>query len=102
MSKVEIKALSPSEAPVQIIKPEFIRRMKEMQMMQGMGSELFPEQYNVIINGNHPVIADKLLKAEDNRKSEIATQLYRLALLQQGMLTGAELADFVKKSVERV
>lgn len=102
MSKVEVKPLSPSEAPVQIIKPEFIRRMKEMQMMQGMGSDLFPESYNVIINGNHPAVADKILKADDAKKAEIAKQLYRLALLQQGMLTGAELADFVKKSVETV
>ena len=102
MNKVEIKPLSPSDAPVQITKPEFIRRMKEMQMMQGMGADLFPDSYQVIVNGNHPVISDKLIKANDDRKQEIASQLYRLAMLQQGLLTGAELTDFVKKSIERV
>ncbi|MEP7321273.1 MAG: molecular chaperone HtpG [Saprospiraceae bacterium] len=102
MNKVEVQSLSTSEAPVHIIKPEFMRRMKEMQMMQGMGSDLFPDSYQVIINGNHPVIANKLIHADTNRQEEIAKHLYRLALLNQNMLTGAELSDFVKKSQEMV
>ncbi|MEP7266589.1 MAG: molecular chaperone HtpG [Saprospiraceae bacterium] len=102
MNRVEVKPLATTDAPVIITKPEFLRRMKEMQMMQGMGADMFPDSYQVIVNGNHPAIADKLIKADDDRKKEMATQLYRLALLQQGMLTGPELADFVKKSVERV
>ncbi len=102
MNKIEIQALSPSEAPVHIIRPEFMRRMKEMQMMQGMGGDMFPDSYQVIINGNHPTIVDKLLKADPDRQIEISTHLYRLALLNQNMLTGADLTDFVKKSLEKI
>ncbi len=102
MNKVEIQALSPTEAPVHIIRPEFMRRMKEMQMMQGMGADMFPDSYQVIINGNHPAIADKLLHGDAERQQEISTHLYRLALLNQNMLTGAELTDFVKKSLEKI
>ncbi len=101
MNKVEVQALPPSDAPVHITKPEFIRRMKEMQMMQGMGADLFPESYQVIVNGNHPLVAEKLLHAPDEaRQKELATHLYRLALLNQNMLTGAELTDFVTKNLE--
>ena len=103
MNRVEVKALSPSDAPVHITKPEFIRRMKEMQMMQGMGADMFPDSYQVIINANHPLIAEKILNTEDEvKQKDIATHLYRLALLNQNMLTGADLTDFVKKSLERV
>jgi len=103
MNRVEVKALSPSDAPVHITKPEFIRRMKEMQMMQGMGMDMFPDSYQVIVNSNHPLIAEKILHATDEAtQKEIATHLYRLALLNQNMLSGADLTDFVKKSLERV
>ena len=64
------KAMSPSEAPVVVTKPEFMRRMKEMQMMQGMDMGAMGDFYNVVINTNHPLITDKVLKAssEDDAK----------------------------------
>lgn len=103
MNRVEVKALSPSDAPVHITKPEFMRRMKEMQMMQGMGADMFPDSYQVIVNSNHPLISGKLLSTEDEtEQKEIATHLYRLGLLNQNMLSGPDLTDFVKKSLERV
>ncbi|MFM2393491.1 MAG: hypothetical protein RLZZ546_1473, partial [Bacteroidota bacterium] len=44
---VELKALSPDDQPVMITKPEFMRRMKEMQMMQGgsMDNDLFGDMH---------------------------------------------------------
>ena len=102
MNKVEVQSLSTSDAPVHIIKPEFMRRMKEMQMMQGMGADLFPDSYQVIVNGNHSIIADKLVHAASDKQEGIAKHLYRIALLNQNMLSGAELTEFVKKSLEMV
>lgn len=97
---VSIKALSPEALPVMITKSEFMRRMKEMQMLQGMG-DAFPDTYNVVVNSNHPLIADKLLKTEnETEKSALAKHLYDLALLNQNMLKGADLTNFVKKSME--
>lgn len=62
----------------------------------------FPDSYKVAINGNHPVI-DKLLKAEDeNAQLTIAKQAFDLAMLSQGMLSGKELTEFVKRSVEMI
>lgn len=100
-ARVEVKALSPDDQPVQITRNEFMRRMKEMQQMQGaagMGFGDFPDSFNVIVNSNSPLIADKLLKAGEG-KSELAKYLLQIALLNQGMLKGADLTAFVQKSL---
>ncbi len=100
MAQVNIKALSPESLPVMITKSEFMRRMKEMQALQGMG-DAFPDSYNVVVNSNHPLIADKLLNAEnDEAKSDLAKHLFNLALLNQNMLKGADLTNFIKKSMD--
>ncbi len=99
-AQVAIKALSPEALPVMITKSEFMRRMMEMQSMQGMGGA-FPESYNVVVNSNHPLIADKLMKAEnEEEKGKLAKHLYNLALLNQNMLKGADLTSFIKKSLD--
>ncbi len=98
---VELKSLSPSDMPVMITKPEFMRRMAEMQAMQGMGLGNMPETYNVIINTNHPIIGEKLLKMRSKDKKErFASYLYNLAMVNQGMLKGKALSDFVNASLE--
>ena len=98
---LEMKALSPEDQPIQITKPEFMRRMKEMQAMQGMGADMFPDSFNVVVNTNHPLIASKLLKTKtDERKEALAKYLYDLALLNQNMLKGADLSKFVTRSLD--
>jgi molecular chaperone HtpG len=63
-------ALSPDDQPVLITKPEFMRRMKEMQSMHGMGAlGDIPDSYNVVVNTNHPLIAQKLLKISDESRA---------------------------------
>ena len=97
------KAMSPEEAPVVVTRPEFMRRMKEMQMMQGMDMGAMGDFYNVVINTNHPLITDKVLKAssEDEAK-QLAEYLINLAKLSQQMLSGKDLANFVKASMSRI
>ena len=97
------KALSPNDAPVVITKPEFMRRMKEMQMMQGMDMGAMGDFYNVVINTNHPLITDKLLKVESEEEAgTLASYLINLAKLSQQMLSGQDLAVFVKESLNRI
>lgn len=97
------KALSPNDAPVVITKPEFMRRMKEMQMMQGMDMGAMGDFYNVVINTNHPLITDKLLKVESEEEAgTLASYLINLAKLSQQMLSGQDLAAFVKESINRI
>jgi len=97
---IELRPLSPSDHPVVITKPEFMRRMKEMQMMQGMDMSMLPDSHNVIVNTNHPLIATKLLKMKSaEKKTEFTQYLYMLAKLNQKMLTGEEMSDFIGKSL---
>src|SRR5688500_9572611 len=56
--QIMLRPMSADTHPVMITRPEFMRRMQEMQMMQGMGNtDLMNEHYQVIINTNHPLIA---------------------------------------------
>jgi chaperonin GroEL len=60
-ASVQLSPLSPDDAPVLITKPEFMRRMKEMQALHGMGAMGdFPDSYNVVVNSNHPLVVNKL------------------------------------------
>ncbi len=99
--QIELRPLSPEDHPVLITRPEFMRRMKEMQMMQGMNMGDMPDSHNVVINTNHPLVADKLLsKIATDKKQRFAKYLYDLARLNQNMLKGEELSEFIKTSVE--
>jgi len=103
---VVVEALSPADLPVVITMSEWMRRMKDMAKMGGGGGMSFmgtmPDNYNVAINGNHP-IAQKVLKASgEELQLKLAKQAYDLGLLSQNMLTGADLTGFIKRSIELV
>ncbi|WP_230383723.1 molecular chaperone HtpG [Pedobacter endophyticus] len=101
--QVEVVALNPDELPVTITMDEFMRRMKDMAAMGGgMGFYgQMPDNYKVAINGNHKLVS-KILKAEGEEQTNLAKQAVDLALLAQGMLTGADLTAFVSRSVELI
>ena len=96
---VELRALAATDAPVQIVRPEFMRRMTENQALQGMDTAMFGDMYNVVVNTNHPLVTTNLLAAEGDAQNSIAAYLYDLARLQQGLLKGADLAAFVARSL---
>lgn len=99
-ASVMTEALLPDDQPVIITKPEFMRRMREMSMMQGMAMGNMPESFNVVVNTNHPIVGSKLLNAENEaQQGEVAKYLYNLALLNQGMLKGADLTAFINSSL---
>jgi molecular chaperone HtpG len=100
---VSIDSHPPDHLPVTITMSEWSRRMKDMAKTGGgmygfMGA--MPDQYAVSVNSNHPM-AQKILSAgEETKQAELAKQAYDLALLSQGMLTGADLTAFIRRSVE--
>ncbi|UXX80948.1 molecular chaperone HtpG [Reichenbachiella carrageenanivorans] len=98
-STVNVESLAADDMPVIVTMPEFMRRMKDMQKQGGGGMMMMgdmPDQYTVAVNANHPLIA-KILKTENNE--QLARQAYDLALLSQGLLEGAALTSFIKRSV---
>lgn len=103
---LSVESLSPEDLPVTITMSEWMRRMKDMSKTGGGGMYGFmgnmPDSYQVAINGNH-ALAQKILSAEtEEQKARLAKQVYDLALLSQNMLTGADLTNFIKRSVELV
>lgn len=102
-TEISVEAMPADESPVTITLPEFMRRMRDMAKASGGGMDYFanmPEQYNVVINGNHPLI-DRLLKVENEENQQrLAKQLYDLALLSQNMLNGASLTAFINRSLQ--
>jgi molecular chaperone HtpG len=100
---LELKPLSPDDHPVLITRPEFMRRMMEMQAMNGMTMANMPDTHNVVVNSNHPLIAEKLLRMKSaEKKNDFANYLHKLALLNQNMLKGEELSKFINKSIEYI
>ena len=101
-SQLMLRPMSPEGHPVMITRPEFMRRMQEMQALQGMeGMDKMEGHYQVIVNSNHPLIADKLLNMRSPEKKEkFAAYLLRLAKLNQGMLRGEEMNAFINDSIE--
>lgn len=100
-SNIELKALSPNDHPVLLTRPEFMRRMKEMQQMQGMGMGEMPDSYNVVINTNHPLVAEKLIRMKSEEKREsFADYLRKLAMLNQNILKGEALNKFIEQSLD--
>ena len=101
---VEIVGLNPEELPVTVTMDEFMRRMKDMAAMGGgmgfYGS--MPDSYKVAINGNHKLVSRILQTENAEAQAKLAKQAVDLALLAQGMLTGAELTEFVSRSVELI
>jgi molecular chaperone HtpG len=61
-----------------------------------------PDQYKVAINGNHKLVSRILNAPGEEEQLQLAKQSFDLALLSQGMLTGADLTAFVNRSVELI
>jgi molecular chaperone HtpG len=102
--KVELESLNPDELPVTVTMDEFMRRMKEMAAMGG-GMGFYgnmPDNYKVIVNGNHKLITRILNEENAEVQAALSKQAFDLALLSQGLLTGAELTEFVNRSVNLI
>lgn len=98
--KVEVEALHTDELPVSVTEDEFMRRMKDMAKTGGgMGFYgTLPDNYKVTVNGNHPLIK-RILESPEEEGTQLAKQAFDLALLSRGLLKGADLTSFIKRSV---
>ena len=101
---VEVKGLSTDAAPIVATRPEFMRRMKDMAGMGGGGMTAFyaqmPDEVHLTVNGNHPIYQTLLKEPDVDKQQKQARNLADLALLSQGLLKGAELTNFINRSVD--
>ena len=102
---VVFESLSEKEKPMLITQSEFMRRMKEMQATGGGGMSMFgsmPENYNLVVNANHPLISKILQEKDESVQKTLAKQAADLALLSQGLLKGKDLTEFINRSVDLI
>lgn len=102
---VQTEALDSNAAPFLITQPEFMRRMKDMQMSGGGGMTMFgdmPDMYNLVVNINSPLVGKIMETKEETKQKELVNQALDLAKLSQGLLKGEELTKFVKTNFAKL
>lgn len=97
---VQLENMSETDLPILITQNEFMRRFQDMEKISGQKSMYGQfEHYNLIVNGNHPIVGKLLAEEEKEKKDELVKQLIDLALLSQNLLSGEKLSEFVKRSI---
>ena len=102
---VVFENLSETDAPMIITRPEFMRRMKDMNQLGGSAMGFYgnlPDMYNLVVNANHPLISKILHETNEEKQKNLAKQATDLALLSQGLLKGESLTNFIKRSLEMI
>lgn len=101
---VQLEDLASDDVPFVITQPEFMRRMKDMQMTGGgmFGTGNFPEMYNLVVNANSELSSDILKTENKEDKNEKISYALDLAKLSQNLLKGKELMDFIQKSYQNL
>ncbi len=104
---VHMEALNENDAPMMITRPEFMRRMKDMNQLGGGGGGFnfygsMPDMYQMVVNTNHPLVGKALAESDAEKQSALLKQMSDLALLAQGLLKGEALTQFVKRSVNLI
>ncbi len=100
---IEVKGLSETAAPVVATRPEFMRRMKDMGAVGGGMTAFYaqmPDEVTLTVNGNHRIYQSLLKESDTEAQGKQIRNLADLALLSQGLLKGAELTNFINRSVE--
>ncbi|MCT4173003.1 molecular chaperone HtpG [Elizabethkingia anophelis] len=98
---VQLEDLDSNDAPFIITQPEFMRRMKDMQMTGGGGMFAmggFPDMYNLVVNANSDLATGILKTKNTEDKNALVKQALDLAKLSQNLLKGKDLTDFIQRS----
>lgn len=72
---VRFEAMDPAASPIVITQGEFMRRMKDMSKVGGGMYSFYgemPDSYNVVVNGNHPLVIEVLGETQRAVGEELA------------------------------
>jgi len=100
---VRLENLSETDMPVMITQNEFMRRYTDMEKISGQKSMFGMsgmENYQLIVNSNHPLAQRLIVETDTTKKNELTQQLIDIALLSQNLLKGDKLSDFLRRSVD--
>lgn len=101
---VSFESMSETDNPIVITESEFTRRMKEQAATSGGSNPFgaFPEMYNMVVNGNHPLVGKILAETDGEKATQLTKQATDLALLSKNMLKGKALTAFINRSIELI
>ncbi|MBO7488969.1 MAG: molecular chaperone HtpG [Bacteroidales bacterium] len=102
---VQLESMESDDQPMVITQNEFMRRYKEMSQTSGGGMGFYgemPDNYNLVVNINHPLIGQILNEQDAEKQKKLVHQLTDLALLSNGLLKGEALTQFIKRSVDMI
>jgi len=100
---IVINNMSETDPPMIITQPEFLRRMKDMSQLGGMGyMGQLPDNYMLVVNANHSLIGKISAEKETEARNKLIRQVVDLALLSRNMLKGEKLTEFIKRSVDLI
>ncbi len=102
---VMLESMESDDQPMVITQNEFMRRYKEMSQTSGGGMGFYgemPDNYNLVVNINHPLIGQILKEEDGDKQKQLVHQLTDLAMLSNGLLKGEALTQFIKRSVEMI
>lgn len=89
-----------SDVPVVVTRPEFIRRMKDMSRTGGMEyMDAIPDSYHIVVHPANEHIKQLLSIENEQKRQEVARQLFDLALLEHGLLKGSRLREFIQRTL---
>ena len=96
---VEFGALSDESIPALLSVDEEIRRMEEMMRMYGIAQPTPPDK-KLILNTASPLIAKLEGLCDSNKElaDDLASHIYKLALLSQKKFTAEEMKEFMDSS----
>jgi len=98
---IALESLSEKDSPMIITQSEFMRRMKDMSASGGMSYfGNMPEQYNLVVNTNHPIVSKILNENNIEQQDKMVKQLTDLAFLSQNLLKGEDLTNFINRSLD--
>ena len=60
------------------------------------GMNNMPEMYNLVVNGNHPLVSKVLAEKDADAQKTMLRDATDLAKLSQGLLKGEALTSFIK------
>jgi molecular chaperone HtpG len=97
--QVDAQPMSELSSPATITQSEYMRRMKDMSQMSG-GMSFYgamPDNYNVVINGNHPLVLEALSSTEKELGDSLKRMNQKISAAQSEVAAAQEKSSFLNK-----